>query len=335
MDAVILNEFGNTPEVGTADTPTPGPDEVVVDVAYCSLNNRDRVIRRGDYDGISLPYVLGTDVAGRVAEVGADVDAVREGDRVVRYPLVGCGSCRHCRAGEVSVCESFDVLGGGLAEFVAVDADRLVAVPDGVSLRDAACLPVAYLTAWRMLQTRGRLRGGESVLVLGGSGGVGVASVQLASAMGAEVLAVSSSEAYCERLEDLGAAHTVNRTTEDFVDRTRELTGGRGAELTVDHVGEATVPDSIAATANAGRVVLCGRTTGQFPRVDVHELFHRQLDLRGSTLGTNNEFRDLVSFVDRESLSVPVDRTVPLEDVAEGFAVLRAGDAFGKVLVEA
>lgn len=333
MDAAILTAFGDAPSVQSVDDPDAGPTEAVVDVEYCSLNNRDRVICRGEYDGVSLPYVLGSDVAGRVADVGAEVETVTPGDRVVRFPVVGCGSCRHCRAGEVSTCPSFRVLDDGLAERVAVAEERLVTVPDDVSLEAAACLPVAYLTAWRMLQSRGGLRGGESVLVLGGSGGVGVAAVQLASAFGAEVIAVSSTPEYCDRLADLGADSTVNRTASNFAERTREITDGRGVDLTIDHVGEATVPDSVAATANGGRVVLCGRTTGQFPQVDLHELFHRQLDLRGSTLGTLDEFRNLVSFVDRQSIVPPVDRTLALGDVSAGFEALREGDTFGKVVV--
>lgn len=333
MDAVVLDEFGREPDLRTVDEPELGPNDALITVEYCSLNNRDRVICSGQYGGISLPYVLGSDVAGRVVDVGDAVKQVQPDDRVVRYPLVSCGSCRHCRAGEVSTCEEFGVLDSGLAEQVAVAEEQLVAVPDDVSLQDAACLPVAYLTAWRMLQTRGELRAAESVLVLGGSGGVGVAAIQLASAMGATVTAVSSTPEYCARLDALGATHTVNRTATDFVDRVRELTDGRGVDLTIDHVGEATIPDSIAATANGGRVVLCGRTTGQLPQVDIHELFNRQLDLRGSTLGTPNEFRDLVEFLDRRSITPPVDRTIPLTDVADGFAALRKGDAFGKLLV--
>jgi NADPH2:quinone reductase len=151
--------------------------------------------------------------------------------------------------------------------------------------------------------------------------------------MGATVTAVSSTPEYCDRLETLGATHAVNRNETDFVDRARDLTNGRGVDLTIDHVGEATIPDSIAATANGGRVVLCGRTTGQLPQVDIHELFHRQLDLRGSTLGTPNEFRDLVAFLDEQRITPPVDRTIPLADIADGFEVLRDGEAFGKILV--
>jgi NADPH2:quinone reductase len=333
MDAVVLSEFGSDPELRTVDEPEREPNDALIAVEYCSLNNRDRVISSGQYGGVLLPYVLGSDIAGRVLEVGETVDRFEPGDRVVRYPLVSCGFCRHCRAGEVSTCEEFGVLDGGLAERAAVDEERLVAVPDDVSLEDAACLPVAYLTAWRMLQMRGELRAGESVLVLGGSGGVGVAAVQLANAMSATVIAVSSTPEYCDRLETLGATHAVNRNETDFVDRARELTDGRGVDITIDHVGEATIPDSIAATANGGRIVLCGRTTGQLPQVDIHELFHRQLDLRGSTLGTPNEFRDLVAFLDGQTITPPVDRTIPLADVADGFEVLRDGDAFGKILV--
>ncbi|AEN07571.1 NADPH:quinone reductase (plasmid) [halophilic archaeon DL31] len=333
MDAVVLDEYGSDPELRTVDEPELKPNEALISVEYCSLNNRDRVICSGQYGGISLPYVLGSDLAGRVIEVGEAVDQFDPGDRVVRYPLVSCGSCRHCRAGEVSTCEEFGVLDGGLAERAAVDEERLVALPNDVSLKDASCLPVAYLTAWRMLWTRGALRAGESALVIGGSGGVGVAAVQLASAMGATVTAVSSTPEYCDRLETLGATHAVNRHETDFADRAQELTDGRGVDLTIDHVGEATIPDSIAATANGGRVVLCGRTTGQLPQVDIHELFHRQLDLRGSTLGTPTEFCDLVMFLDEQTISPPVDRTIPLMDVVNGFEVLREGEAFGKILV--
>lgn len=334
MDAVVLETFDQPPSVTRVPDPTVDSNSVVVGVAYSSLNNRDRVIAGGEYGStISLPYVLGSDVAGRVRRVGSDVEGVDVGDRVVRYPVVPCGSCAACRSGD-EFCYEYTILDDGLAERVVVDPDRLVAVPDDVSLRTAACLPVAYLTAWRMLGTRGDLREGESILVLGASGGVGVAIVQLAAALGANVIAVTSRDDYRDRLSELGARYVVDRTAESFEERARSATGGQGASMVVDPVGEATLPTSVESVANGGRVLCCGRTTGQFPRLDLKALFHKQIDVRGSSMGSRREFESLREFVSANGIEAPTSHVLPLAEAPRGFELLAEGDSFGKVLVE-
>ncbi len=340
MKAVQFGEHGgrDVVEYGEHPDPEPGADEVLVDVKAGALNHLDLWTRRG-LPGIDLemPHVPGSDAAGVVEAVGDGVTRFSVGDRVAVTAGVSCGDCEFCRHGEESMCVDFHIIGehvpGVHAEQAAVPEDNLVAVPEGVDWETAAAAPLVFQTAWRMLLTRGDLGPGESVLVLGASGGVGHAAVQIAKHAGATVYATASSEAKLEHARELGADHAIDYEAEDFADRVRDLTDYRGVDMVVDHVGAATWRDSLASLAKGGRLVTCGATTGGNPETDVNRIFWNQLSVVGSTMATPGEVDDVLELVWDGTFEPAIRDVLPMSETARAHELLEDREGFGKVVV--
>ncbi len=340
MKAVQFTEHGDTDVVEYADRPAPGParDEVVVDVKTGALNHLDLWTRRGlPTIDLAMPHVPGSDGAGVVSEVGAGVDRFEVGDRVALWAGVSCGECEFCRHGQEPLCIRYHVIGehvpGVHAERAAVPAENLVPVPEGVDWETAASAPLVFGTAWRMLMTRGDLRATDDVLVLGASGGVGHAAVQIAAHAGATVYATASSEAKRGAARELGADHAIDYEREDFAARVRELTGKRGVDVVVDHVGEATWPDSLRSLAKGGRLLTCGATTGPTGETDIRRVFWNQLDVRGSTMATPGEVDDVLSLVWDGTFEPRIREVLPMSETARAHRLLADREGFGKVVV--
>jgi NADPH:quinone reductase-like Zn-dependent oxidoreductase len=340
MKAVQFTQHGDTDVIEYDDYPDPEPGrgEVLVDVHAGALNHLDVWTRKG-LPGIDLemPHVPGSDMAGEVLEVGDGVTRFEAGDRVALLGGVSCGDCEFCRDGEESMCVDFHIIGehvpGVHAERAAVHEDNLVAVPKGVDYEVAAAAPLVFQTAWRMLMTRADLSAGESVLVLGASGGVGHAAVQIADHAGAEVYATGSTDDKLEAAKKLGADHVINYEKRDLADRMREHTGKRGVDVVVDHVGEATYSDSLASLAKGGRLVTCGATTGANPGADLRRIFWNQLSVIGSTMATPGECDDVLELVWDGTLEPSIRRTLPMSKTAIGHEMLADREGFGKVVV--
>ncbi len=340
MKAVQFDGHGDTDVIEYADRPRPepAPDEVLVDVKAGALNHLDLWTRRG-LPGLDLemPHVPGSDGAGVVSAVGERVTRFEAGDRVALWAGVHCGECEFCRNGQEPMCVRYHVIGehvpGVHAAFAAVPADNLVGVPEGVEWATAAAAPLVFGTAWRMLMTRGDLRATDDVLVLGASGGVGHAAVQIAADAADTVYATASSEAKREAALALGADHAVDYEREDFADRVRAETGKRGVDVVVDHVGEATWPDSLRSLAKGGRLLTCGATTGPTGETDIRRLFWNQLDVRGSTMATPGELDDVLERVWDGTYEVRVRETLPMSETARAHELLADREGFGKVVV--
>lgn len=341
VKAVGFREHGGLEQVEVlqVDVPDPGPGEARVRVEASALNHLDLFVLQG-WPGLELemPHVGGSDMAGVVEEVGEDVGDVAPGDPVVLYPSVSCGACRFCARGEVPMCRAHRLIGehqrGTLAEEVVVPAANLRTRPEGFPAEDAAAAALAGLTAWRMLLTRGRLRAGESVLVVGSGGGVNTMAVQIARFAGARVTVVAGGEEKTKRARALGAHETVDYTEEeDWHRMLLSRRDGRGFDLVVDNVGKATWLKSLKACARGGRVVTVGGTTGYDPSAGLNYVFWKQLDILGSTMGTPQEFDQVMDHVYRGDLDAVVDRQLPLEEGPGGYRALEEGDVFGKVVV--
>jgi NADPH:quinone reductase-like Zn-dependent oxidoreductase len=319
-------------EVIERATPDPGPGEAVVDVEACSINHHDLWILEGDsamVDADDLPFVTGLDVAGVVSAVG-DGASVEVGDRVLLCPNETCGTCRFCREGPENLCSSFSLYHGGLAESALVDADRLVARPDGVDATTASALPTAYLTAEHMLR-RAEVDPGDLVFVPGATGGVGVATVQLADARGVRTVATSSSASKLDRLDELGADHTIRGTDPETL---RPAVADVGApEAVVNHLGGAYTELGLDLMARGGRMVICGRTAGKRSEFDVADLFLGHKRVVGSTMGTQRDLERLVDLVESDDLEPEIDRTFPLSATGEAFRAMRDREAVGKLVV--
>jgi NADPH:quinone reductase-like Zn-dependent oxidoreductase len=299
MQAVQFRDHGDTDviEYGEYPDPEPARDEVLVDVKAGALNHLDVWTRRG-LPGLDLemPHVPGSDCAGVVREVGSDVTRVAEGDRVAL--LAGVGDER---LDDPTLDPRFRIIGehtrGVHSEFAAVPEANLVSVPENVEWTTAAASPLVFQTAWRMLIHRGELRVGEDVLVLGASGGVGHAAVQIAAHAGATVYATASSEEKLAHARDLGADHAIDYTETDLAREVRGLTDGRGVDLVVDHIGEATWERSLKSLRKGGRIVTCGATTGPNPDAGLDRIFWNQFSVIGSTMATPEQAEEVLSLV--------------------------------------
>ena len=323
-----------------ADVPDPkvGPDEVLLAVRACGLNHVDVWTRRG-IRGLKLdmPHVIGTDVAGVLAGVGRRVKGFRTGDRVVVNSGLSCGRCEFCRVGEESLCPEFRILGehvdGGCAEFVAVPARNLYKIPARLKFEDAAAASLTFLTAWRMLVTRAGVRRGDTVLIHGAGSGVSVAAVKIAKYKGAEVLVTSRSEWKLRRAREIGADVLINSARRMFDEEVWRLTGRRGVDVVVDHVGPATWPQSLRSLKRDGRMVVCGATTGPIAEVDVRQLFWRQLGIIGSTMASQKEFEAVMRLVGQGRLKPVIHAVMPMSKAREANEILEADEQFGKIVL--
>ncbi|HEX6133742.1 MAG TPA: alcohol dehydrogenase catalytic domain-containing protein [Longimicrobiales bacterium] len=338
MRAAVFAEHGGPEVVRIEEVPVPEPavGEVRLQVAAAGMNHLDVWVRRGLPIETTMPHIGGSDVAGVVDAIGSGVSGVREGDRVVVDPSLSCGVCEWCMAGEEPLCVSYRILGehtnGGFAEFVVVPARNLHPVPEGYPLETAAAAPLAFLTAWRGLITRGRLRAGESVLITGASGGVATAAIRVAKHAGAQVFAVTTAD-NVERVRSLGADVVYDRESVDVSSAIWSDTGRRGVAVIFDSVGEATWPQVVRAAARAGRIVVYGGTTGARLETDARLLFWKQLEIIGTTMSNRTEFREVMSLVFAGALEPVVDVVWELDRVREAHARLEAGRQFGKIVL--
>jgi NADPH2:quinone reductase len=267
---------------------------------------------------------------------GSGVTAWSAGDELVVYPIVSCDDCEYCRSGEQTIRPDYEIIGegrpGGLAEYVVVPAETIDPVPGDVDLVTAAAWPVADTTAWRMLVTTGRLRPAESALILGASGRVGNAALQIAKRVGATTYATTSSAEKATALSEW-ADEVIDYTTESFAEAVSDLTDGRGVDLVADHVGQETWQTSIDSLAKGGRMVISGATGGADPDLDIRSVYQHHRQILGAPMGNRREFRDVGSLVGAGELEPVVDRVLPLSEVHEGHRALEARDVLGKVVI--
>jgi NADPH:quinone reductase-like Zn-dependent oxidoreductase len=339
VKAAIFHTHGGPDVLRIEDVPAPEPaaGEVLVQVKAAGLNHLDLWVRRGLPIETTMPHIGGSDVAGVVAAVGEGVDPARVGERVVLNPSLACGRCRECLRGEESMCPRYRILGehtdGGFAEYVAAAADRAYPLPAEMSFEDAAALPISYMTAWRALVSRARLRPGDDVLVIGASGGTALAAVQIALLAGARVFALTSGEAKARRLREMGAAFVYDRTAEDWSAGIHRDTGKRGVDVVVENVGAATWSGSVRALARGGRLVTYGATAGPTVEVDIRPLFWKQYEIIGTTMASRAEFEDMLRAAFTGRLRPVVDSVLPLDRAREAHERLETGEHFGKIIL--
>lgn len=342
MRALGFHEHGDLSKLQLLDLPEPEParGEVRIKVSHAALNRLDLFVLKG-WKGLELPkpHVGASDGAGTIDRLGEGAGEAgwRVGDRVVVFPSLSCGACAYCRAGEVSLCPKHHLIGeheGGMAKELAnVPAANLKRVPDGFPLRDAAAAALTAVTAWRMMITRGRLRAGETVLVVGGAGGVNTMAIQVAKLAGsARVIATATSEEKAAVAKHLGADDVLPAGGDWHKDVSR-LTDKRGADLVVDNVGLQTWGKSIRAAARGGRIVTVGGTTGYDPPMEINQVMWKQLEIIGSTMGTRAEFDTAMDHVFAGRLKPVIDSEFPLAEGAQAYRRLAEGKAAGKVVI--
>jgi zinc-binding alcohol dehydrogenase/oxidoreductase len=325
MKALVLREEGGPDVLRLEDMPdpVPGPGEVLVRMAAASLNHLDVWIRKG-LPSVPKPRIPGADGAGTVEALGEGVGGLGPGDRVVINPGIW-------ENGKLQVPgENRD---GTHAELVAIPARNVNPIPAGLSFEEAAAFPLVHLTAYRMLATRARVEPGETVLVWGIGGGVATSALTIAKSLGARVIVTSSSAAKLERAAALGADAGIDHVTEDVRARVRELTDGRGCDVVVDSVGEATWQITVEVAAREGRILVCGATSGSNPPAALHRIFWKELTVLGSTSGTEREFAAVLELVASGRARPVVDRVYPLAQAAAAHRRLEAGEQLGKIVL--
>lgn len=340
MKAVRFHAHGGPEVLRYEDVPDPkaGPGEIVLRVRAASVNHLDIWMRKG-LPGIKipLPRVPGADAAGEIVEVGAGVTDRKVGERVLLDPGKCCRECEFCLGGEGSLCAKYSILGehenGCYSEHVAVPAWNAIPIPDGLPFETAAAAPLVFLTAWRMLMTRARVRPGEEILIHGAGAGVGTAALQIAKRAGARVIVTCGTDEKCEKAKALGADTAINYEREEFVGAVRRLTGKRGVDVVVDYVGKKTWGGSLQVLRRGGRLVTCGATTGYDPVEDIRHIFFRQLEVIGSTMGSRKELLDVLRLVFAGVLKPVIDAVLPLSQAVEAHRRIESRQVFGKLIL--
>lgn len=332
MKAAVIHEHGGLDKIVYEDFPEPEvrPGDVLVRIGAVALNYLDVFTRRG-MPGIKvrMPMITGGDMAGEIARVGAEVDGWQVGDRVSVYPI-------DWEEGGMMG----ETMHGGLAEFARTRPHQLIRLPDNVSYEDAASLPVAYGTAHRMVMTRGAIRAGEKVLILGASGGVGTGAVLLCKMLGAEVIACTGSDAKGRRLSEIGADHVINYETHDFVEEIVKLYGkprfrggGGGVDVVINFTGGDTWPKSLRTLRLQGRMLTCGATAGYDPKTDIRYIWTFELNIVGSNGWSKDDQAELIRLVSEGRLKPAIDRVMPLSETREAVRMLEDREVFGKLVL--
>jgi NADPH:quinone reductase-like Zn-dependent oxidoreductase len=349
MKALVFYEHGELDKLRIAEVPPPqpGPGEVLVQVKASALNHLDIWVRRG-WPGLklALPHVLGADGAGIVAALGAGVTGVELGARCAIDPGVNRYPDEYTRRGLDSVSPGYYIIGehapGFHAEYAVVPAVNLLPLPDAVGFApygdfaSAAAASLVFLTAWRMLIHQARLQAGESVLILGAGGGVNSAAVQVAKYAGCTVYATTSSPDKVQKVRELGADVVLDyRDDPEWSKSIYKLTGKRGVDVVVENVGQATWGDSLRAVARGGRVVTVGNTSGPIASTDIRFIFGKQISIIGSTMGSHQDYRDVMARVFDGTFRPVIDRVLPLDQGVEAMAILERGEQCGKIVLEA
>lgn len=338
MKAVLFHTHGGLEVLEYTDFPTPEPGEgqVLVKLEAAALNRMDLWTRNG-WAGIKLeyPHIPGADGAGTVAALGACVIGWNIGDKVVINSNLGCGHCPACIAGQDNHCRDWHLLGetvrGSYAEYVVVPATNIYSIPAGFEPRQAAAAALVFHTAWHSLITRGGLRPGESVLVVGASGGVNTASIQIAKLAGATVYVVGSGPEKLRLAESVGADHLIDRSKDENWSKTvYYMTGKRGVDVVVDNVGT-TFPSSFHSATKGGRILTVGNSGGPKFEIDNRFIFSKHLSIIGSSMGTRADFATVMELVFAGKLKAILDRDYPLAEARSAQERLEKGEQLGKI----
>ncbi len=333
MKAVVIHEKGDPSNLKYQDWPDPEAlgGEVVIRLKTAALNHRDVWIRKGMYAGLKFPIVVGSDGAGEVVALGDDVPKELLGQSVVINPSMDWGNDPRVQH------KYFKILGlpddGTYAQFVKVPFEYCHAKPAGLTWEEAAALPLAGLTAYRAVVTRARVKAGDKVLVTGIGGGVSAFALQIARKLGAHVFVTSGSEAKIEKAREIGADGGANYKTEDWAQSVIGMAGGEGPDVVIDSVGGDTLAKCVDIIKPGGRIALYGATTGLPKTVDLRKIFWKQLDICGSTMGTQEEFAAMLKLYEDGNTKPVVDKVFSLEDAAASHERMEEAGQFGKIVL--
>lgn len=343
MRAIVVRAFAGEEQIRleTVPTPRPGPGEVLVKVRAVTVNRtRDLNVCLGKVvDAAWLPIVPGQDPAGVVADLGPGVAGLAVGDAVIVNSRMPCGTCAHCRDGRNSECRQFRHIGihrwGGYAEFVAVPAGQVQRLPDGLDFAQAAVAMRHFPMAFQQIDRKAQLQPGEWVLVMGASGGLGSACVQVAKFRGGKVIAGAGSDERVAAAMALGADHGVNYRREDLAARVREITGGHGVDVVCENISDPTTwPQAFHCLATHGRLVTSGAHGGGLVTVDMKHLYHNRLSILGVAGSDAADNANAMAAAASGAVKPVVEKTMPLEGLLDAFALIATRAVTGKIVID-
>ena len=340
MKAVLFRQHGGPDKLAYEDLPTPviGPEEVLIRVKACALNHLDIWIRQGNpaYP-MPLPHVSGSDIAGAVEQVGAQVDGLMVGEKVFVSPGISCWKCEQCLAGRDNMCRIYSLIGammhGGYAEYVKVPFRNVVPIPGNLTFEQAAAFPLVSVTASHMLFALAGLQHGETVLIMGAGSGVGMMAVQMAKLAGARVITTVGSDDKISKAVILGADAVLNHSKEKVAERVKLLTEGRGVDVVIEHIGPEVWESCLQSLAKGGRLITCGATTGAEVKLDLRYIYSRQLTIKGSYMGTRAELVKAAELMGQGRLISVIDRTYPLKEARAAQEQMLSRKFFGKIVL--
>ncbi len=337
MKAVRIHEHGSTDilRIDEIDNPSAGRNDLLIQVKYAALNHLDLWVRKG-IPGVHFPLIMGSDAAGIVVEAN-DSKEFRPGDEVVIAPIRSCGICENCRNDRDNLCREFHIPGesaqGIMAEYISVLERYVFPKPKLLSWEETAAFPLATLTAYHMLKNKADIQPGHWVLVYGASSGVGSAAVQIAKAMGGKVITTVGSVEKKRLAEKMGADYIINYKEQTIGQTVREITVGEGVDVVIEHPGLQTWSDSLRSLRYGGKIVTCGATTGPLVKIDLRALFIKHQQIIGSTMGTMQNFKDIIELINRGQFKPVIDKVYPIRDIASAHQRIEKGEHFGKVVI--
>ncbi len=341
MKAMVLYKFGEPLKMDEVKTPKIGSDEVLVRVKACGVCHTDLKIYSGEVPTVTLPHIMGHEVAGDVVEVGERVENLKEGDSVVLYPYITCGNCYYCRISRENICENLFTLGrigfevnGGFAEYVRIPARNAFKFSEKLSYEKVAVLPDAVVAPFRAIQKQGRVKAGDDVVIIG-LGGLGIHGVQIAKALGARVLAVDILDEKVRLAEEFGADVAVNVAKTGFISAVKKFTDGKGADVVVDFVGNSkTLKQGFESLKNGGKLVIVGYEYGVDFQIPPSRVVYYDLEIAGSRGGTRQDLADVIKLTEMGKIKPVVSQVLSLGDANKALELLKEGKVLGRIVLK-
>jgi alcohol dehydrogenase len=343
VKAAVFTEHNKDPmkvvKIKDIDFPKMKPDEVIVKVESAAYNYDDLWAIWGEPIKVPLPHISGSDVAGTVAEVGEDVTKFKVGDRVVSHSNLSCRVCEMCTSGREYDCEQRLVWGfqtgplwGGFAQYTHLPEVNVAKIADNVSFDDAAAISMVGMTSWHMLVGRAKIRPGQTVLIMGGTSGVGQSGIQIAKLYNCEVIATAGNKEKMDKCIELGADHVVNHREEDWYKKVRQITNKKGVDVVFEHIGKSVFPQEVGLLKWGGTLVSTGATTGYNSTIDLRYLFFKGINLLGATQGTKAELEEVLYWTSKGKIKPLISTKLPFSEMAKGHVMMANAEQIGKII---
>jgi alcohol dehydrogenase len=343
MKAAVFREYNKDPtkvvKIEDIDMPKLKSNEVMLKVEAAAYNYNDLWAIWGDPVKVPLPHVSGSDVAGTVVEVGEDISKFKVGERVVSHSNLSCRVCEACTSGREFDCNDRTIWGfqtgplwGGFAQYTHLPEVNVAKIPENVSYEDASAISMVGMTAWHMLVGRAEIKPGQTVLIMGGTSGVGMAGIQIAKLYNCTVIATAGNKEKMDKCLEIGADDVVNHREADWYKKVREITKKQGVDVVFEHIGKATFPQEVGLLKSGGTLVATGATTGYDSTIDLRYLFFKGTNLLGSTQGTKADLEEVIRWTSKGKIKPLVHGVIPFDEMVKGHVMMANAELVGKII---